>query len=52
MQTGATTRNIVAPTMLGVVTRVLAVVCKQMQRLPTSLGPAVHHGKNTTRKSL
>ena len=27
MQTGATTPNIVAPTMLGVVARVLAVVC-------------------------
>ena len=27
MQTGATTPNIVAPTMLGVVVRVLAVVC-------------------------
>ena len=29
-----------------------AVVYKRMQQLPTSLGPAVHHGKNTTHKSL
>ena len=42
VQTGATTPNIVAPTMLGVVACVLAVVCKRMQQLPTSLGPAVH----------
>ena len=35
--------------MLGVVARMLAVVCKRMQQqLPTSLGPAVHRGKNTT----
>ena len=52
MQTRATTPNIVAPTMLGVVACVLAVVCKRMQQLPTSLGPAVHRGKNTTHKSL
>ena len=52
VQTGATTPNIVAPTMLGVVACVLAVVCKRMQQLPTSLGPAVHRGKNTTHKSL
>ena len=50
VQTGATTPNIVAPTMLGVVGCVLAVV--RMQQLPTSLGPAVHRGKNTTHKSL
>ena len=37
--------------MLGVVACVLAVVCKRMQQLPTSLGPAVHRGKNTTHKS-
>ena len=52
VQTDATTPNIVAPTMLGVIACVLAVVCKRMQQLPTSLGPAVHRGKNTTPKSL
>ena len=52
VQTGATTPNIVAPTMLGVVACVLAVVCKRMQQLPTSLGPAVHRRKNTTQRSL
>ena len=52
VQTGATTPNIVVPTMLGVVACVLAVVCKRMQQLPTSLGPAVHRGKDTTHKSL
>ena len=35
--------------MLGVVA---SVVCKRMQHLPTSLGPAVHRGKDTTHKSL
>ena len=49
---GATTPNIVAPTMLGVVACVLAVVCKRMQQLPTRLGRAVHHRKDTTHKSL
>ena len=44
--------NIVAPTMLEVVACVLAVVCKRMQQLPKSLGPAVHRGKNTTHTSL
>ena len=34
-QTDATTPNTVAPTMLGVVVCVLAVVCKRMQQLPT-----------------
>ena len=52
VQTDATTPNIVAPTMLGVVACVSAVVCKRMQQLPKSLGPAVHRGKNTTHKSL
>ena len=52
VQTDATTPNIVAPIMLGVVACVLAVVCKRMQQLPTMLGPAVHRGKNTTHKSL
>ena len=37
VQTDATTPNIVAPTMLGVVGCVLAVVCKRMQQLPTLL---------------
>ena len=45
VQTDATTPNIVAPTMLGVVGCVLAVVCKRMQQLPTMLGPAVHVGR-------
>ena len=49
---GATTPNIVGATVLGVVACVLAVVCKRMQQLPTSLGPTVHRGKNTTHKSL
>ena len=44
VQTGAT--------MLGVGACVLAVVWKRMQQLPTSLGPAVRRGKNTTHKSL
>ena len=38
--------------MLGVVASVLAVVCKRMQQLPTMLGPAVHHGKDTIQKTL
>ena len=37
--------------MLAVVACVLAMVCKRMQQLPTSLG-SVHRGKNTTHKSL
>ena len=52
VQTDATTPNIVAPTMFGVVASVLAVVCKRMQQLPTMLGPTVHRGKDTTHKSL
>ena len=52
MQTDATTPNIVAPTMLRVVTCMLAVVCKRMQQLPTMLGAALHRGKDTTHKSL
>ena len=31
--------------MLGVVAFVLAVMCKQMQQLPTILGPVVHRVK-------
>ena len=52
MQTDATTPNIVAPAMLGLVACVLAVVCKRMQQLPTILGHLVHRGKDTTLKSL
>ena len=52
MQTDATNPNIVAPTMLGVVACVLAVVCKRIRQLPTMLGPAVHRGKDTTNKCL
>ena len=52
VQTDATTPNIVAPRMLGVVACVLAVVCKRMQQLPTMVGPAVHRGKDATHKSL
>ena len=52
VQMGTTTPNTVAPTMLGVVACVLVVVCKQMQQLPTSLGPAVQCRKNTTHLSL
>ena len=48
----ATTPNIVAPTMLGVVVCLLAVGCKRMQQLPTMLGPALHRWKDTTHKSL
>ena len=47
-----TTPTIVGLTMLGVVTSVLAVVCKRMQQLPTMLGPVVHRGKDTTHKTL
>ena len=52
VQTDATTSSIVAPTMLGVVACVLAVMCKRMQQLATMLGPAVHRDKDTTHKSL
>ena len=52
VQKDATTPNIVAPTMLGVVACMLAVVCKRIQQLPTMLGPAVHRGKDITHKSL
>ena len=47
MQKDATIPNTVGPTMLGVVTSVLAVVCKRMQQLPTMSEPAMHRGKNT-----
>ena len=52
VQTDATTLSIVGPTTLGVVAFVLAMKCKQKQQLPTMLGPAVHHGKDTTHKTL
>ena len=52
MQTDATTSNIAGPIMLGVVASVLALFCKRVQQLPTILGPAVHRGKDTTRKTL
>ena len=52
VQTDATTSNIVAPTMLGVVASVLAVVCKRMQQFPTMLRPTAHRGKDTTHKTL
>ena len=45
VQTDATTSNIVAPAMLGVVACVLAMVCKRMQQLPTMLGPACIVGR-------
>ena len=52
LQTDEITPNIVAPTTLGVVAYVLAVVCKRMQQLQTIWGFAVHRGKDTTHKSL
>ena len=36
----------------GVVAFVFAVVCVRLQKLPTMLRPAVHHGKDTTHKTL
>ena len=38
--------------MLAVVASVMAVVCKRVQQLSTMLGLAVHHGKDTTHKTL
>jgi len=52
VQTNMATPNIVGPTMLEFVASVLAVVCKQMQQLPTTLRPAVHYGKDTTHMAL
>ena len=52
VQTDATTLNIVGPTIVGVVTSVLAVVCKRMQQLPTMLEHAVHLGKDSTHKNM
>ena len=48
LQMDKTTANVVGPRTLGVVASVLAVVRKQMQQLPTLLGPAVNCGKDTT----
>ena len=45
VQRDATTPNIVGSAMFGIVVSMLAVVCKEMQQLPTVFGPAVHHGK-------
>ena len=51
-QKNETTPNFVGPTMLRVVSFVLAVVCKRMQQLPTMLGAAVHRrGKDTDHKT-
>ena len=53
VQTDATTPNIVGPRMLGVVASVLAGGLQiRIQQLPTILGPAVHHRKVTTHKTL
>ena len=52
LQMDKMTANFVGPRMLGVVASVLAVACKQMQQLPTLLGPAVNCGKDTTHKTL
>ena len=52
VQTDATTPNTLRPTIVGVNTSVLAVVCKRMQQLPTMLGHAVHRGKDTTHKNM
>ena len=52
MRTVATTPNYVGPTLLGVVALVLAVVCIRLQQLPTMLRPVVHHGMDTTHKTL
>ena len=53
MQTDAKTPNsIVGPTIAGVVTSVLAVVCKRMQQLPTMLGHTVHREKDKTHMKI
>ena len=38
--------------LLGVVAFVLAEVCIRLQQLPTMLRPVVHHGMDTTHKTL
>ena len=40
------------PKILGVVASVLAVACKRIQQHPTMLKPVVHHGRDTTHKTL
>ena len=52
VRTVATTPNYVGPTLLGVVALVLAVVCIRLQQLPKMLRPVVHHGMDTTHKTL
>ena len=42
----------VGPTTMDVVVSVLVVVCKRMQRLPTTLGSEVYRGKDTNHKTL
>ena len=37
---------------LRVIASVLTELCKSMEQLPTMLGPAVHHGKDTIHKIL
>ena len=48
----ATTPNIVGSAMIRVVAPVLEVVCKQMQYLPTMLGPTVQRENDTTHKTF
>ena len=52
MHTDAPTPNNVGLTMMEVVAFVLAEVCIRLQQLPTMLRPAVHHGMDTTHKTL
>ena len=52
VRTVATNPNYVGPTLLGVVAFVLAEVCIRLQQLPTMLRPVVHHGMDTTHKTL
>ena len=51
VQRDATTPNIVASAMFGIVVSMLAVVCKGMQQLSAVFGLAVHCGKDTTHKT-
>ena len=54
VQMDATTPKIVGPTMSEDVAFVLVMVMvyKRMQQLPTMLGPAVYHGKDTTHETF
>ena len=52
VQTDATTPNIVAPTMLGVVAYVLAVLCKRMQKTLNNVVTCSASWKETAHKSL